>query len=146
MSSSTTRARYPTDTTSQRSTGVVPRRGSLIVDGAPLAVVAGGDVALGYRHAVFVDFYAGIPSPITRPRACGTSDCSVARPRSSRRRPKRYRELAAHRSVYIVERPEHAGHAMHTIFVDDPDALVAEIAARASRPRPARPTTSMSAR
>jgi len=33
-------------------------------------------------------------------------------------------ELAAHRSVYIVERPEHAGHAMHTIFVDDPDALV----------------------
>jgi hypothetical protein len=55
-------------------------------------------------------------------------------------------ELAAHRSVYIVERPEHAGHAMHTIFVDDPDALVAEIAARASRPRPARPTTSMSAR
>jgi len=37
-------------------------------------------------------------------------------------------ELAEHRYVYIVQRPEHAGHAMHTIFVDDLDALVAQIA------------------
>ena len=35
-------------------------------------------------------------------------------------------ELAEHRFVYIVQRPEHAGHAMHTIFVDDLDALVAQ--------------------
>ena len=39
-------------------------------------------------------------------------------------------ELAEHRYVYIVQRPEHAGHAMHTIFVDDLDALVAQIADR----------------
>ena len=39
-------------------------------------------------------------------------------------------ELAAHRYVYIVQRAEHAGHAMHTIFVDDLDALVAQIADR----------------
>jgi hypothetical protein len=36
--------------------------------------------------------------------------------------------------VYIDLRPEHAGHAMQTIFVDDLDALVAEIAARGLDP------------
>jgi len=39
-------------------------------------------------------------------------------------------ELAEHRYVYIVQQPEHAGHAMHTLFVDDLDALVAQIADR----------------
>jgi len=39
-------------------------------------------------------------------------------------------ELAEHRYVYIVLRPEHAGHAMHTIFVDDLDALVERLADR----------------
>ena len=43
-------------------------------------------------------------------------------------------ELAEHRYVYIVERPEHAGHAMHTLFVDDLDALVAQIADRGLNP------------
>jgi predicted enzyme related to lactoylglutathione lyase len=36
-------------------------------------------------------------------------------------------ELAEHRSIFIEQRPEHAGHAMHTIFVDDLDELVAQI-------------------
>ena len=39
-------------------------------------------------------------------------------------------ELAEHRYVYIVLRPEHAGHAMHTLFVDDLDALVERLADR----------------
>jgi hypothetical protein len=43
-------------------------------------------------------------------------------------------ELAKHRFLFIVERPEHAGHAMHTIFVSDLDAMVAEIAARGIEP------------
>ncbi len=43
-------------------------------------------------------------------------------------------ELAEHRSVFIVQRPEHAGHAMHTILVDDLDALVAQIADRGVEP------------
>lgn len=43
-------------------------------------------------------------------------------------------ELAEHRSVAIEQRPEHAGHAMHTIFVDDLDALVAQIADRGLEP------------
>jgi hypothetical protein len=33
-----------------------------------------------------------------------------------------------------VQRPEHAGHAMHTFFVDDFDVLVAQIAARGLTP------------
>ncbi len=43
-------------------------------------------------------------------------------------------ELAEHRFVYIVQYPEHAGHAMHTIFVDDLDAVVAQIAERGLDP------------
>src|SRR6266566_7349431 len=43
-------------------------------------------------------------------------------------------ELAEHRSVYIEQRPDHAGHAKHTIIVDDLDALVAEIAERGLEP------------
>ncbi len=43
-------------------------------------------------------------------------------------------ELAEHRFVYIVQQPEHAGHAMHTIIVDDLDALVAKIADRGLEP------------
>ena len=43
-------------------------------------------------------------------------------------------ELADHRWVFIVQRPEHAGHAIPTILVDDLDALVAEIADRGLEP------------
>jgi catechol 2,3-dioxygenase-like lactoylglutathione lyase family enzyme len=43
-------------------------------------------------------------------------------------------ELAPHRYVYIVLQPEHASHAMHLSFVDDLDALVAQIADRGLDP------------
>ncbi|MER5338199.1 VOC family protein [Micromonospora sp. NPDC002717] len=43
-------------------------------------------------------------------------------------------ELAEHRSLFVEHRPEHAGHAMHTIFVDDFDARVAGIAERGLEP------------
>jgi catechol 2,3-dioxygenase-like lactoylglutathione lyase family enzyme len=43
-------------------------------------------------------------------------------------------ELADHRYVYIEVRPEHAGHAMHTVFVDDFDSRVAQIAERGLAP------------
>jgi hypothetical protein len=43
-------------------------------------------------------------------------------------------ELAEHRYVYIVQQPEHAGHARHTLFVDDLDALVTQIADRGLQP------------
>ncbi len=43
-------------------------------------------------------------------------------------------ELADHRFVYIERRPEHAGHALLTLFVEDFDARVAGIAARGLEP------------
>ena len=43
-------------------------------------------------------------------------------------------ELAEHRWVFIVQRPEHAVHAIPTILVDDLDARVAQIAERGLEP------------
>ena len=43
-------------------------------------------------------------------------------------------ELAEHRYLFIVEDAERAGRAIHTIFVDDLDARVADIAARGREP------------
>jgi predicted enzyme related to lactoylglutathione lyase len=43
-------------------------------------------------------------------------------------------DLADQRSVYVEQRPEHAGHAMLTLLVADLDTLVAEIAERGLEP------------
>jgi hypothetical protein len=43
-------------------------------------------------------------------------------------------ELAEHRSLAIEHLPEHAGHAIHTVFVDDFDALISQIAERGLNP------------
>jgi catechol 2,3-dioxygenase-like lactoylglutathione lyase family enzyme len=42
--------------------------------------------------------------------------------------------LADERSVYIVEDADRAGHGVVTIFVDDLDAVVAEVEARGLEP------------
>jgi predicted enzyme related to lactoylglutathione lyase len=43
-------------------------------------------------------------------------------------------ELAEHRFAYINQEPAHAGHARLTLFVDDLDARVAQIADRGLAP------------
>lgn len=43
-------------------------------------------------------------------------------------------ELAEHRFLFVVEDAEGAGRAIHTIFVDDLDAAVADIASRGIHP------------
>ena len=43
-------------------------------------------------------------------------------------------ELAEARHLYLEERPEHAGHAMQTFFVDDFDERIAAIAGRGLEP------------
>ncbi|MEU2160150.1 VOC family protein [Streptomyces sp. NPDC019208] len=43
-------------------------------------------------------------------------------------------ELAEHRYVYIEHLPRRAGHAMHTVFVEDFDAVVAGITDRGLEP------------
>jgi predicted enzyme related to lactoylglutathione lyase len=83
---------------------------------------------------VALDLYAGIPvSDYARAllwyeRLLGSAPTFVASATEA------VWELAEHRSVAIEERPEHAGHAMHTIFVDDFDGLVKQIAKRGLEP------------
>jgi predicted enzyme related to lactoylglutathione lyase len=43
-------------------------------------------------------------------------------------------ELAEHRYIYIAQRHEGTGHAVHTVFVDDFDLRVAQIADRGLEP------------
>ncbi|HVD10785.1 MAG TPA: VOC family protein [Gaiellaceae bacterium] len=43
-------------------------------------------------------------------------------------------DLAEGRSIFVLEHAERAGHALHTIFVDDLDSLVSEIASRGISP------------
>jgi catechol 2,3-dioxygenase-like lactoylglutathione lyase family enzyme len=43
-------------------------------------------------------------------------------------------ELAENRLLYIVARPEHAGHALNTLIVDDLDTRMAGIAQRGLEP------------
>jgi hypothetical protein len=43
-------------------------------------------------------------------------------------------ELAEHRSIYIEHLPDHAGHAINTIFLEDFDAIIAQISARGIKP------------
>ncbi|TQN41284.1 hypothetical protein FHU33_0647 [Blastococcus colisei] len=43
-------------------------------------------------------------------------------------------ELAENRYLFIEVRPEHAGHAVHTVFVDDLDARIEAIAGRGIEP------------
>lgn len=42
--------------------------------------------------------------------------------------------LAEDRSIYVVEHPDGAGHSVVTIFLDDLDSRIAEIAARGLDP------------
>ncbi|WP_031467033.1 VOC family protein [Sciscionella sediminilitoris] len=43
-------------------------------------------------------------------------------------------ELGENSWVYVVANPEHAGHAMNTVLVDDLDAVVSGIAERGIEP------------
>jgi hypothetical protein len=43
-------------------------------------------------------------------------------------------DLAEGRSIFVLENPDRAGYALHTIFVDDLDSHVSEIASRGINP------------
>jgi catechol 2,3-dioxygenase-like lactoylglutathione lyase family enzyme len=43
-------------------------------------------------------------------------------------------EVAEHRYLYIVVRPQHAGHALHTLFVEDLDRRVEDMKGRGIEP------------
>jgi predicted enzyme related to lactoylglutathione lyase len=101
----------------------------------PGSSVNSASVALiNYHGCMAVDLYAGIPvndypaALAWYEKLFGSSPTFVPHDTEA------VWELEEHRSVYIVQRPEHAGHAMHTIFVEDLDALVAQIADRGVEP------------
>jgi catechol 2,3-dioxygenase-like lactoylglutathione lyase family enzyme len=81
-----------------------------------------------------VDLFAGIP----------VSDYEAARPWYERllggepsftpHATEAVWELADHRYLYIVEDEVRAGRAIHTVFVDDLDERIAEIASRGLEP------------
>ncbi|MFC8664181.1 VOC family protein [Streptomyces sp. NPDC057199] len=81
-----------------------------------------------------VDLFAGIPvsdyarALVWYERLFGTPPTYVASDTEA------VWELAEHRSVAVEQRPEHAGHALHTVFVDDFDARVAGMAERGIEP------------
>lgn len=43
-------------------------------------------------------------------------------------------EIAEHRYLYIEQRPGHAGHGKHTLFVDNLDTIIAQIRERGLEP------------
>jgi hypothetical protein len=83
---------------------------------------------------VTVDLFAGIPvSEYARAvawfsRLLGSEPSFLPNPTEA------VWEVAAHRYVYVVERRDHAGHAMHTLFVHDLDDRVHAIAGRGIEP------------
>ncbi|NES26873.1 VOC family protein [Micromonospora terminaliae] len=81
-----------------------------------------------------VDLFAGLPVRDYRAAAAWYERLLGAPPSFLPNDTEAVWELAEHRYVYIEVRPEHAGHAMHTVFVDDLDARLAQIADRGLTP------------
>ena len=81
-----------------------------------------------------LDLFAGIPVTRLRRRAALVRALLGGPPSFLPNDTEAVWELAEHRFVYIVMQPEHAGHAMHTVFVDDLDPRIAQIASRGLEP------------
>jgi predicted enzyme related to lactoylglutathione lyase len=81
-----------------------------------------------------VHLFAGIPVSDFAPALAWYEKLFGAPPSSFPHDTEAVWQLAEHRLVYVVQRPEHAGHAMHTVIVEDLDTLVAQIAQRGLEP------------
>lgn len=94
----------------------------------------GGVTGLAYHDRMAVDLYAGIPvrdysaALVWYEKLFGSPATFIASDTEA------VWELAEHRSVAVERRPERAGNAMLTVFVDDFDALLAQIAERGIEP------------
>ena len=80
------------------------------------------------------DLFAGIPVTDFAPARAWYERLFGAPPSFEPHDTEAVWEIAEHRYIYIVEQPEHAGHARHTVFVDDLDTIVAQIAERGIEP------------
>jgi hypothetical protein len=83
---------------------------------------------------VTVDLFAGIPVSDHRRALTWYESLLGSEPAFLPNDREAVWELAEHRYLYIEELPEHAGHALHTVFVDDLDDRVRNISARGIEP------------
>lgn len=81
-------------------------------------------------HTTYLDLFAGIPVADYATALAWYEQLLGAAPAFFPNEIEAVWQLAEHRFVYIVQQPEHAGHTRLTVFVDDLDALVAQIAER----------------
>jgi len=81
-----------------------------------------------------VDLFAGIPVRTLTEAVAWYEQLLGAAPAFYPNDTEAVWELADHRFLFIEVRPEHAGHAMHTVFVGDFDTRIAQIAARGLEP------------
>ncbi|MFP8884258.1 VOC family protein [Streptomyces mangrovi] len=82
-----------------------------------------------------VDLFADIRADDCAAALDGDERLLGPRRRSSRARRRPYGNWrSTARCSFIERRPEHAGHALHAVFVDDLDALVTGITARGLEP------------
>ncbi|MFH9550781.1 VOC family protein [Streptomyces sp. NPDC017435] len=77
-----------------------------------------------------VDLFAGIPVNDFAPALAWYERLLGAGPAILPNDAEAAWELAEHRYLYIEHRPGRAGHALHTVFVDDLDVRVAAITGR----------------
>ena len=85
-------------------------------------------------HATYLDMFAGIPVADYAAALAWYQRLLGSPPAFFPNDIEAEWELAEHRYVYIVQRTEHAGHALQLIFVDDLDGLVAQITDRGLDP------------
>lgn len=78
---------------------------------------------------MLLDLYAGVPVT-DLPGAVAWYEALFGAPPDVADDNEAVWDLAEHRSVFIERAPDHAGHARHSIFVDDLDAWVAGVAGR----------------
>jgi catechol 2,3-dioxygenase-like lactoylglutathione lyase family enzyme len=83
---------------------------------------------------VTVYLFAGIPVSDFAPALAWYEKLLGAPPSSFPHDTEAVWELTDHGLVFLVERPEHAGHAMHTLIVDDLDSVLAGTAQRGLAP------------
>jgi hypothetical protein len=89
---------------------------------------------------VTVDLFAGIPVGDSERALAWYENLLGSEPSFLPNATEAVWELADHRFVFIELRPEHAGHAMHTIFVNDLDARVRRSPKEGANPPNGRPT------
>ncbi len=88
----------------------------------------------GIIRSVSLDLFAGIPVSDYETAKAWYVRLLGAEPSFIAHATEAVWELGEHRFLFIVEAGEGAGHAVHTIFVEDLDARVEDIASRGIEP------------